>query len=271
MNSEKLESVAIDFGATNTRIAQFKEDRITKLIEFATPDNPKDFVAEFSQKIQAINLSSVLAIGVGACGYWDETCILRQSLNLENYVNYPLWTEISEIVKLPTLLKSDVELAALGEAVYGQEKNFESLLYINMGTGFSGALYKDGDIFTTSYSPTLRLDYLVQPESFSSANTSENDLELDPEDKKEKCITLLSSTLINLSFILSPQIISIGGGKVTDDRWINIIKPAIDKAMEYLQENLTYDIQIKKSQVKYPSIYGAHELVKRNINRLALH
>ena len=74
---------------------------------------------------------------------------------------------------------------------------------------------------------------------------------------REKSITLLSSTLINLSFILSPQIISIGGGKVTDERWTNIIKPAIDKAMVYLKENLTYDIQIKKSLVKYPTIYGA--------------
>ncbi|NQY79935.1 MAG: ROK family protein [Candidatus Caenarcaniphilales bacterium] len=271
MNPENLESIAIDFGASNTRLAHFKQNRISKLIEFATPEEPNEFIAEFKQKVMAIDLSNVLAVGVGACGYWDRNCILRQSLNLANYVNYPLWTEVSEILQLPTLLKSDVELAAMGEAIHGEGDESESLLYINMGTGFSGALYKDGEIFTTSYSPTLRLDFLVQPESISAENSSEEELEMDPEEKREKSITLLSTTLINLSFILSPQIISIGGGKVTDERWTNIIKPAIDKAMVYLKENLTYEIQIKKSQVKYPTIYGAHELVKRNLNKLALH
>ena len=107
-----------------------------------------------------------------------------------------------------------------------------------MGTGFSGALYKNGEIFTTSYSPTLRLDFLVQPESISVENPSEEDLELNKDDKREKSITLLSSTLINLSFILSPQIISIGGGKVTDERWTNIIKPAIDKAIWYILKRI---------------------------------
>ena len=117
MNPQNLETLAIDFGASNTRLAHFKQDRISKLIEFATPEKPEEFISEFKQKILAVELDKIVAVGVGACGYWDENCILRQSLNLSNYVNYPLWTEVSELIQKPTLLKSDVELASLGEAV----------------------------------------------------------------------------------------------------------------------------------------------------------
>ena len=264
-----LESIGIDFGGTNTRIAHFAEDRIVKLIEFATPKNPEDFIEEFSNKIKAIKLEQVLAAAVGACGFWDKNCILRQSINLPNYINFPLWEKVSEIIEKPVLLKSDVELAVMGEAIYGLANEFNPVLYINMGTGFSGALFKDNEIFSTDFSPTLRLEYLVQPEYIRDDISDEDEAEYDEENKTKRSITLLSSTLINLSFILSPQIISIGGGKVTDERWSNIIKPAIDKALVYLDENLTYKIQIRRSLTKYPALYGAHELVKRNIKKLS--
>jgi predicted NBD/HSP70 family sugar kinase len=265
----QLETIGIDFGGTNTRVAHFEGDRILKLIEFATPRRPEEFIEEFGNKIQAIKLDKVTAAAVGACGFWDKDCILRQSINLPDYINYPVWQKVSEIIERPVLVKSDVELAVMGEAIYGLANQFNPVLYINMGTGFSGALFKDNEIFSTDFSPTLRLEYLVQPEYVKDDHSDEDEAEFDEETKNKKSIALLSTTLINLSFILSPQIISIGGGKITDERWSNIIKPAIDRALVYLDENLTYKIQIRRSQTKYPAIYGAHELIKRNLKKLS--
>ena len=50
----QLETIGIDFGGTNTRVAHFEGDRILKLIEFATPKRPEEFIEEFTNKIQAI-------------------------------------------------------------------------------------------------------------------------------------------------------------------------------------------------------------------------
>ena len=40
----QLETIGIDFGGTNTRVAHFEGDRILKLIEFATPKRPEEFI-----------------------------------------------------------------------------------------------------------------------------------------------------------------------------------------------------------------------------------
>jgi len=266
---KQIETIGIDFGGTNTRVAHFVDDKILKLIEFATPKSPDAFIEEFTDKIKAIKLDKIQAAAVGACGFWDKDCILRQSINLPSYINYPLWERISEILEKPVLLKSDVELAVMGEAIYGLANQFNPVLYINMGTGFSGGLFKDNEIFSTDFSPTLRLEYLVQAEFNKDDSFEDDELEEDEETKAKRSITLLSTTLINLSFILSPQVISIGGGKVTDERWSNIIKPAVDRALVYLNQNLSYKIQIRRSQTKYPALYGANELVKRNLKRLS--
>lgn len=263
-----LKLIAIDLGGTKTSLAYFDGEQIKKVVNFPTPQTPNDFLSTISTKLKLfdapeLGLKQLSAIGVGAAGVWDYECILRQSLHLEKYIGFPIWTKLSEALNLPIFLKSDVELAVMGEAVYGLKNEFQNVLYINLGTGFSASLYKDDDVFTTDYSPTLRLEYLVQPEYFEE--TDKDPDEVSEEEKNLKAIATLSTTLINLSFILSPQIISIGGGKTHKDNWSKIIQPAIDKAMPYLNENLTYQIQIRKAKLENPAHYGALELVRRNI------
>ena len=260
-NTRKLESVAIDLGATTTKFAHFVDGEILKFIEFDTPRNPDDFISRALEELAKFEVrEEVYAIGVGAAGFWDKDCVLRQSLHLPEYLDYPLWNNLSSKVNTPVYLKSDVELAALGESVAGHNAKYDSLLYINIGTGFSGGLYKDDEIFTTNYSPTIRLDYMVQPESIKERSELAGDSE---EEKNAVSTSLLSTTLINLSCILSPQVITIGGGKVTRDRWNKVIKPATEQASLYLDKNLTYQIEIKRAKLKYPTVYGAYELVKK--------
>lgn len=258
--------LALDLGGTKTSIALFDTatDKLIKEETFATPAMPDELMVMLLAKLKANDYEGLAAIAVGAPGYWDADKVLRQSLNLPKYIGYPLWSKLSAALDLPIYLKTDVELAAIGESTYGIAYEHSSLLYINMGTGFSGALYKDGELFSTQYSPTIRLDYLVQAmpnnQDKKEINTNQNNC-----GQQEQNIAYLSGLLVNLSFILSPQIISIGGGKTNNENWQKIIEPAILAATPYLEQNLTYPIKIQKSLLKNPSLYGALKLAKMSI------
>ena len=245
---------AIDLGGTNTRIAIFDSlAEVHSLEIFNTPEKPQDLLNLLYEKVSKD--PSINAISVGAAGFWDDQCILRQSINLPEYIGFPIWEDLSNKLQMPVYLKSDVELAALGETVYGQGNLVSNLLYINLGTGFAAGLCKDGQIFSTKYSPTLRLDFLIHPTQALHNGKLLQDIEFQASD-------LLSSTVANLALILSPQKIVIGGGKVKD-KWESLIKPAMDNSLNYLKQVLVYDISIEKAKLELPTLYGAYEIARK--------
>jgi predicted NBD/HSP70 family sugar kinase len=238
VNSRNIKNIlTIDLGGTYTRLALFEDNLIKELIKYETPKTPNEFINKFTNETKIFNLENISGIGVGAAGYWDQGKILRQSINLPQYIAYPLWQEISEITKLKISLGTDVELAAMGEAVHGLKNQFSNVLYINMGTGFSAGLYKDAMIYTTPYSPALRLSYTTTAQS-------------------------LKDTLINLACLFSPQIIVIGGSKALEN-WNTEIEPVINEAMAYLSKILVYPLKIQASTLEYPTLWGALELVQQ--------
>lgn len=252
MVSKKL-ITAIDLGGTNTRLAIFNnEAKILDHEVFDTPKEPEVLVEKIYSELKYN--TEISAITVAAPGFWDKDCILQQSINLKPYIGYPIWSQLAEKLKLPIYLKTDVELACLGEAIYGRNNQYSNLLYLNLGTGFSGAMYKDSKLFSTDYSPTIRLDFLIQPTQAKCEGKFVSNLEFAPSD-------LLSSTIINLALILSPQIIVLGGGKV-EAKWKELIKPAIENSLIYLQEVMVYPIKIEKSKLEFPALYGAYNIVQ---------
>lgn len=58
--------------------------------------------------------------------------------------NYPLCKVLSEALKVPVGIDTDVNAAALGEAVYGAGKGLDSLVYYTVGTGVGGGALLDG-------------------------------------------------------------------------------------------------------------------------------
>ncbi len=267
----KANIIAVDLGGTKTAVGYFKDGLLLGSNQFSTPQLAKDFEILLETEIRVLltridaNLEEIDAIGVGAAGYWDDNCVLKQSLHLAKYIGQPIWTNISASLNLPVYLKTDVELAAIGEAVHGQENRYESLLYINLGTGFSAGLFKDGQIFSTKYSPTLRLEYLVQPDFSASSLSSRSVSEHSPEQKRKENIAALSTTLVNLACILAPQAIAIGGGKTKAENWDLVIRPAIDKALEYLEQHMCYSIKIIRAKLENPTLFGAYELARASL------
>ena len=122
-------NLTVDLGGTYTRLALFEAGELKQLIKYETPKTPQEFIASFTKEIKKNKWEDISKIGVGAAGFWDSSQILRQSINLPEYIGYPLWQEISQITQASISLATDVELAAMGEAVYGLKNQFSSVLY----------------------------------------------------------------------------------------------------------------------------------------------
>lgn len=241
VNSRDIKNIfenvlSIDLGGTYTRLALFDDNVLQQFVKYETPKTPQEFIAKLSEEIQKNKWETISRIGVAAAGFWDQNQILRQSINLPEYIGYPIWQEISELTQAKLSLGTDVELAAMGEAIYGLKNQFTNVLYINMGTGFSAGLYKDGAVFSTAYSPALRLTFTTTVNS-------------------------LKDTLVNLACLFSPQIIAIGGSRAILN-WSTEVQPAVNQAMEYLSKVIVYPLIIQASVLEYPSLWGAYELAK---------
>lgn len=94
------------------------------------------------------NLSTLGAISIAIPGVIDD-------LTDEIFANSPdnLWTDLklkkvlSEIYRVPVIMKNDISMATLGEKHYGVGKPYDDLIYVSSGSGIGAGLIINGDLF----------------------------------------------------------------------------------------------------------------------------
>lgn len=60
--------------------------------------------------------------------------------------NAPLMPVLRDALGIPTGVETDVNIAALGEAMLGAGKGLQNVLYITVGTGIGGGIYIEGNL-----------------------------------------------------------------------------------------------------------------------------
>lgn len=230
-------SLLIDLGGTSCKLAL--SNNLDEIIIIDTPRQPQDLI----EKIKALAWDYD-SIKVAAAGHWEKQ-ILKQSHNLAEYIDYPIWQELVEAC--PVEVQNDMYSAARGEALIGQKNKYKNLVYLNLGTGIGASYYDGAKIMSQDYSPCLRLDLRPSPKGifYSKSQT----------DTIQDSISALQDELINLALMLSPEIITIGGGKAKE-HWTSIVEPAIKESLGYLNQNLCYQIKIERAKLEYPALTG---------------
>ena len=279
------EVLAIDIGGTKTNVSFVKtEDLDIKVLNseiFPTQKNPEIQIQKISS-IYDLNSGSVDCLSLSLPGLWDANGVLQESFFLHEWLNYPFIAQLKDELRIKKCIwETDVICAALGE--YHALDEYDSMLYINLGTGIGAALIVDGKPYKMNSKLTLRMQKLVLPfqdELFSGVDLISgglstqlsgypsiealfNDYKLASVEALDfilKAQYQLAGWLINLFYLFSPDVIVLGGGLTND--WEVLAQGAIDIAYEELEGQ----VQILPSKLRENApIFGAYINYKEQV------
>ena len=249
-----------------------------------------DFFLNHSKDIE------IEAITLGCFGPLDmrkdspEYGHIKQT-NKKEWINYPILKEVSQKLKLPIFLETDVNIAAMGEYLWGKGKGINNLLYLTVGTGIGGGLLINGKpIPTFNHLEMGHISVALSDKSNNLKNVcgfhdtclegyasgpslkkrwkinSLNDLSIDHELWEEES-DLLGKSILSYMYCFSPQKIIIGGGVFNKE---GLIKKVIEKIIFYnknytlLPEKIDEYI-IKTSLNGNSALLGAISLAKEYV------
>jgi predicted NBD/HSP70 family sugar kinase len=142
--------ISIDMGGTYTRIASSKDLKsIYKSVKFNTKKTLIDQKNSINYEIKKLSENTeISAICLGVPGTLDRAN--KKFLKLPNYkeldgqdFNYLFNGELHAV---PLVVVNDAHMAGYKEAVDGAGKDYNTVLYITIGTGIGGVLINDKDL-----------------------------------------------------------------------------------------------------------------------------
>ncbi len=152
----KKYSIGIDLGGTKI-LAGLVEKQSGKVISEVKNKTKKekgnkkigDKILETLDELlnsSPVSKSDIASIGLGLAGQVDrEKGILINGANLE-CKDFHVKELIEQKYNIPVFCGNDVEVAALGELIYGAGRGFKDIVCIFVGTGIGSSIIKNGKI-----------------------------------------------------------------------------------------------------------------------------
>ncbi|MGD9712887.1 MAG: ROK family protein [Thermomicrobiales bacterium] len=136
--------------------------------------NPDDSPEELVEKLFSVvdeatteaslpKKAEITGIGVGIAGVVDSANgVLLSAPNLSQAtVDLPLATLLSERYGVPARLLNDVQVAAIGEAVFGAGAKVADFMCVFVGTGVGGAYLRDGKLIRGATGSAGEIGHLI--------------------------------------------------------------------------------------------------------------
>lgn len=159
MPKKKEYALGIDLGGTKT-LASVVDITTGEVISSARKrtraERGQDFVAQRTIELATAALdaaklpdgTSITAIGIGAAGQIDRKAgIVVDAPNL-GVKNMPLGDILGKQFSVPVAVANDVEVAALGEYIYGAGQGFSNFVCVFVGTGIGSGIVQNGRMYT---------------------------------------------------------------------------------------------------------------------------
>lgn len=158
MSEHKTFALGIDLGGTKTLAAVINVNTgevVASARKRTRAERGQDFVSQRTVELSAAALeaanlteSDIVAVGVGAAGQVNRQAgIVTNAPNLGVH-NLALGSILSTRFKVPTYVGNDVEVAAMGEALYGSGVGYRNFVCIFVGTGIGSGIVVNGQMYT---------------------------------------------------------------------------------------------------------------------------
>lgn len=141
--------LVFDIGGTKTRIGVSLDGQSISQTKIVL--TPQDFDTGIQTIKQAadelLNGQKIEAIAGGIAGPINqEKSMLIKSPHIANWIGKPLKNRLENIFNAPTILENDAILAGLGEACFGEGKDYKIVAYLTISTGVGGAKIVEGKV-----------------------------------------------------------------------------------------------------------------------------
>jgi glucokinase len=141
--------IVFDIGGTKTRMARSPDNKtIENIVNFPTLKNFDEGISDLVRHIELLSEGRQLECisgGIAAILNNDHSDV-EYSANLPGWAGHKLAKHLKDIFRCEVFLHNDAALAAMGEAAYGPGAEFDSFIYMTIGTGVGGAWIVDGKL-----------------------------------------------------------------------------------------------------------------------------
>lgn len=159
-----MKILAFDIGGTELKYA-FCDENFNLTEKKSIPTNAHEGGKRIIERIVEIikGLDGIDRIGISTAGQVNSAKgeIIFATDSIPGYTG----TKIKEIIEaetgIPTAVENDVNSAAIGEAVFGAAKGYDSFVCLTYGTGIGGAVYLDNKLFTGSSFSAAEFGHIV--------------------------------------------------------------------------------------------------------------
>jgi fructokinase len=200
----------------------------------------------------------LVAVGVGAFGPVD----LQPGSPTLGWVTTtpkPGWRDVDlrgalvESLRLPIGFDTDVNAAALGEHCWGAARGLSSFVYLTVGTGIGGGLMIDGKPVHGLIHPEvghMRVPHDREADPFAGICPFHGDCleglasgeamrarwgrpaeDLDEDAPWRLEAGYLALAVANITFVLSPEVVIVGGGVATEPRLLPLVRGAVGELL----------------------------------------
>jgi glucokinase len=142
--------IGVDLGGTNLRAGWVTEGKLlhkeAKRVDHA--ESAEDVIDILFKLISENSHQKAAGIGIGFPSLVDTASgIVYEAQNLPGWNQVPFASIIEDKFGVPVKINNDANCFALGEYHYGKGKPFESMIGLNIGTGFAGGIIIHGELY----------------------------------------------------------------------------------------------------------------------------
>ena len=283
--------LVFDIGGSSTKYALIENDKIIEKSSKAQAKTMDEFVKFFEDTITSYQKKyKIEGIGLSSPGTVDPLTgkILGQSA-VEFITEYNFAYHLENKFSLPVAIENDANCAALAEVYYGNHKK-DYIAFLIIGSGIGGAVVNNGNIVRGAKLESGEFGYMLLKnedgnyENFSILATLPNVRSkmvekygikettyqiFDKYFKKEEpyfsevdlMFDYLAMGIYNIAYTIDPEIIYLGGGISSDERFINELKKKLKSGIFASKE---YDIR-PVSFFNDNNLYGAYANLMKTI------
>ena len=163
-----LYGIGIDIGGMSVKAGLVDESgRMVAKNKSATKSTPDSVIEEMAKQIHALlsekglSVKDIEGIGIGCPGAVTSGTGMVDFLPNLGWKNVPLVKKLKEYFDTEIIISNDANVAALGEAVYGCAKNYNTSSMFTLGPGVGGGILIDKKLYEGGHSKGAELGHVT--------------------------------------------------------------------------------------------------------------